>query len=42
MSKVKREDLMLDVAPPRSIRDIVLEQISYTEYDGKTDNPLAV
>ena len=37
-----RTDFELDQSPPRSIRDIVLEQISYTEYDGKTNNPLAV
>ena len=42
MSKVEREDLILDVTPPRSIRDIILEEISYTEYDGKTNNPLQV
>ena len=42
MSKIKREDLRLDDTPPRSIKDIVLEQISYTSYNGKTDNPLAV
>lgn len=37
-----REDFELDTTPPRSIRDIVLEEISYTEYDGKTNNPLQV
>ncbi len=41
MSKT-RADFELDDTPPRSIRDIVLEEISYTEYDGKTNNPLAV
>ena len=35
-----RTDFELDQSPPRSIRDIVLEEISYTNYDGKTDNPL--
>jgi hypothetical protein len=37
-----RKDFELDTTPPRSIRDIVLEQISYTEYDGRTNNPLQV
>ena len=41
MSKT-RADFELDDTPPRSIRDIVLEEISYTVYDGKTSNPLAV
>jgi integrase len=36
-----REDFQLDTTPPRSIRDIILEQISFTEYNGKTNNPLA-
>ncbi len=37
-----REDFELDQTPPRSIRDIVIEQIAYTSYNGKTDNPLQV
>ncbi len=37
-----REDFQLDTTPPRSIRDIVIEEISYTEYNGKTSNPLQV
>jgi len=41
MSKT-RADFQPDDTLPRSIRDIVLEQISYTEYNGKTDNPRAV
>lgn len=42
MSKVRKEDLILDVTPPRSIRDIVLEEISYTDHNEKTNNPLQV
>ena len=37
-----REDFKLDTTPPRSIRDIVLEEISFTSHDGKTDNPLLI
>ena len=37
-----RKDFELDHTPPRTLKDIVLEQISYTSLDGKTDNPLAV
>lgn len=37
-----KKDFELDTTPPRSIRDIVIEEISYTKYDGKTNNPLHV
>ena len=37
-----RTDFELDTAPARSIRDIIIEQIAYTERDGKTNNPLQV
>jgi len=36
MGKVKREDLMLDTTPPRSFRQLVVEQLDYVERDGKT------
>ena len=36
-----RKDFELDTTPPRTIRDIVLEEISYTNYAGRTNNPLA-
>jgi integrase len=36
MSKVKRQDLMLDQSPPRSLRELVIEQLDYTQRDGKT------
>jgi hypothetical protein len=39
MSKT-RKDFELDTTPPASLRDLVIEQIAYTEYDGKTNNPL--
>lgn len=37
-----RADFTLDKTPARSIKDIILEQISFTEYDGKSNNPLLV
>jgi len=37
-----REDFELDQSPPNSLRELVLEQISYTSYDGKTNNPLQI
>lgn len=37
-----RDDFQLDNTPSRSIKDIVLEQISYTEHDGKSNNPFLV
>jgi integrase len=35
-----REDFRPDITPPRSIQEIVEEQISYTTYNGKTSNQL--
>jgi len=37
-----REDFKPDSAAPRSIREIVAQELSYTTYDGKSDNPLAI
>lgn len=37
-----RTDFELDTSPPASLRDLVIEQIAYTEYNGKTNNPLQV
>lgn len=34
-----KSDFQPDTEPARSIKDIVLEEISYTIYDGETDNP---
>jgi hypothetical protein len=37
-----RADFEPDESSPSSLRELVLEQISYTSYDGKTDNPLQI
>ena len=41
MSKT-RDDFRLDTTPARSINDIIIEQIAYTEHNGKTNNPFVV
>jgi len=41
MSKI-RKDFELDTTPPRSLRDLVIEQLNYTSYNGKTNNALEV
>ena len=35
-----RQEFEPDLTPPRSIREIVEQELTYTEYNGKTDNPL--
>lgn len=37
-----KADFEPDQSPPNSLRELVLEQLGYTSYDGKTSNPLAV
>ena len=37
-----RSDFEPDQTPVRSIKEIIEQEISYTSYDGKTDNPLQV
>jgi len=37
-----KADFQPDTSPPNSLRELVLEQLIYSSYDGKTNNPLAV
>lgn len=42
-TKVKtRADFTVDTEPPASLRDIIIEEIAYTEHNGKSNNPLLV
>lgn len=37
-----REDFELDQSPPNSLRDLVIEEMQYGSYNGKTSNPLQI
>lgn len=37
-----RTDFELDQSPPRTIKDIIVEEIAYAERDGKSNNPLLI